>query len=234
MFDDYHQSSTETPCQAQSPSKFTFKSPKTAGKLSSEPVPGFKKSHFYSESHDMIPGYPNEEAAAAFSSNPFYEFMGAGYPMESQQKIMNAQRVFNTALKFNSESSIPNIQHHYLNKENLTISKNLSSHSVEGAGSLSNKVVDSNFTTTTSKSSSKSSANKGGLRKSIFQNCLEHEKHQGRKSVKSEKEQRAEAMIQDIDKYEMNPISLLNEINGKLKKKAEYTINELSMGRNKV
>ncbi len=114
MFDDYQQNSTETPCQAQSPNKFSFKSPKTAGKLNSDPMLSFKKSHFYVESHDMIPNhngmiYPNEELG-----NPFHEFMGSGFSMESQQKMMNVQRVFNTGHKFNSESAIPNIQHHYL------------------------------------------------------------------------------------------------------------------------
>jgi len=242
MFDDYQSSFTEAPSQAQSPSKFTFRSPKQQGKLNAEPNPALKKSHFFSESQDTVPYpngmiYPNEEVSFgnAFHMMGEQQFTGAGYGTESQQKMMNAQRMFNSALKFNSDSSIPNIQQpFYLNKENLQMVKNLSSHSMEG--SLSNKVVDSNFTTTANnnKSSSKSSATKGGLRKSIFQNGLDNEKTQGRKSVKTEKEVRAEAMIQDIDKYEMNPISLLNEINGKLKKKAEYTINELSMGRNKV
>lgn len=81
----------------------------------------------------------------------------------------------------------------------------------------------------------KAGGNYAGVSNSSQKNSRQGaQKNQGQKAKKEKLSPKVEGLLQEIDKNEMNSISLLNEVSGKLKKKVDYTIQESSIGRTKI
>jgi len=72
--------------------------------------------------------------------------------------------------------------------------------------------------------------------KNLKQGAQNHSglKSQNPKAKKEKLSPKVEGLLQEIEKNDMNSISLLNEVSGKLKKKVDYSIQESSIGRTKI